>query len=116
MGKIALEGMTFYANHGYYTDERKRGKNYIVDIYVQTEIDSAGASDDLDDTINYEVIYKICQKEMNEARHLIETVARSIALAVKDAYPKIEHLSVKVRKLSPELGGPVANAHVIYEI
>ena len=116
MGRIALEGMEFYGHHGYYVDERKRGKIYIIDVLVESDIKKSGVSDELDDTINYEVIYDICKTEMSEPKHLIEKVASSIAHQIQDKYPEIEKMEVKVRKLSPDLGGPVNNAHVIFRI
>lgn len=116
MGRIALEGMEFYAHHGYYVEERKRGKNYLIDLFVESNIISSGASDDLDDTINYEILYTICKEEMDQAKHLIEAVAKSIADRIHVQYPQVKALEVKVKKLAPELGGPVDNAHVIYRI
>ena len=116
MGRIALEGMEFYGHHGYYVDERKRGKSYLVDIHVESDIKISGKSDELEDTINYEVIYDICKEEMNAPKHLIEKVASSIGNRVYDRYPQIKNLEVKVRKMAPDLGGPVNNAHVIFRI
>lgn len=116
MGKIALEGMEFYGHHGYYVDERRRGKSYVVDIFAEMPIGKSGISDDLEDTVNYEVFYNICKEEMNKPRHLIEKVAREIAHRISGKYPGIRQLEVVVKKLSPDLGGPVRNAHVIYRI
>jgi hypothetical protein len=66
MGQIKLEGMSFYAHHGYYTHERTRGNNYMVDITLETKIDKAALEDDLHYTINYEVIYRICNDIMEQ--------------------------------------------------
>ncbi|RZK29989.1 MAG: dihydroneopterin aldolase, partial [Hymenobacter sp.] len=33
MGQIALEGLEFFAFHGYYDEEQKIGNKYGVDIY-----------------------------------------------------------------------------------
>lgn len=114
MGLLNLEGMAFYAHHGYYTEERKRGNNYLVDVQVSCDLDKAGASDDLEDAVNYESIYKICQKHMDNPRHLIEAVAKSIAEDVKNSFPDVEYVRVELKKLKPELGGPVHHASVVY--
>ena len=106
MGRIALEGMEFYGHHGYYIDERKRGKIYIVDVLVESDIHTSGVSDELQDTINYEVIYDICKAEMSEPKHLIEKVASSIAQRIHDRYPEIAELEVKVRKFHLILEDP----------
>ena len=101
MSHIALEGMAFYAHHGYYTHERKRGNNYILD---------------LEDSLNYEEVYAICREEMNHARHLIEAVAKSIAIRIRERFPDSGRIAVKLEKLKPELGGAVARAVVNYEL
>lgn len=116
MGIIALEGMAFYAHHGYYIEERKRGKNYSLDVVVHTDIVPSGSSDELEDTVNYEVLYLICEEEMESPKHLIESVAKSIADRINTAYPNVSSIQVKVCKLEPELGGHVNNAHVVYSI
>jgi dihydroneopterin aldolase len=116
MGMIALKGMAFYSHHGYYTEERKRGNNYLVDVYIDYDLDEAGITDNLQKAINYEQVYKICQDEMEIPRHLIETVSRSIAQSIKMRFPEINHLTVKLKKLAPELGGKVESANVVYKL
>jgi len=58
MTTIALEGMHFFAYHGYYAEERIVGNQFIIDVYV--DVDTFDSQDDnIDDTVNYEVIYDI---------------------------------------------------------
>jgi dihydroneopterin aldolase len=114
MGQIALEGMAFYAHHGYYTEERKRGNNYEVDVQISYALEPAATTDDLKKALNYEEVYRICQEEMDSPQHLIETVARNIAVRLREAFDKMDNVRVKVRKMKPELGGPVRDASVIY--
>jgi dihydroneopterin aldolase len=33
-GKITLEGMEFFAHHGYYQEEQKIGNKFAVDIMI----------------------------------------------------------------------------------
>ena len=35
MGQIALEGMEFFAFHGYYDEEQKIGNKYGIDLYIE---------------------------------------------------------------------------------
>jgi dihydroneopterin aldolase len=116
MGQLTLEGMAFYAHHGYYTEERKRGNNYLVDVQLSYPMEQAGSTDDLQHALNYETVYQICQKQMDNPRHLIESVAKSIAEEIKDAFPETEYVRVTLRKLKPELGGPVHHASVVYVV
>ena len=50
MGKVAIEGMQFYAHHGYYHEEQKLGGHYNVDVYVDMDLSKAAKSDELEDT------------------------------------------------------------------
>ena len=38
MGKIAIEGMQFYAYHGYYKEERHLGGSYMVDVVIESDV------------------------------------------------------------------------------
>ncbi len=116
MNQIALEGMAFYAHHGYYTEERKRGNNYIVDVYIDYDMENAADSDHLSDAVNYERVYAICEEEMGKPRHLIESVAKSIATRIRAEFDHTGQIRVLLRKLKPELGGSVAQASVSYSI
>ncbi|MCB0706046.1 MAG: dihydroneopterin aldolase [Saprospiraceae bacterium] len=115
MATISLEGMQFYAYHGYYKEERIIGGEYIVDVYITTDVRKAAVKDDLANTINYETIYTICQMVMDEPAKLIETVAEKISLKIKHLYNNIKEMKVRVRKLNPPLNGPVAQAYVEVE-
>ena len=43
MAEIKLEGMSFFAHHGYYAHEQIRGGNYLVDVSMEADIDGVGA-------------------------------------------------------------------------
>lgn len=116
MAIIRLEGISFYAHHGYYTHERTRGNNYLVDVNLETNIDQAALHDDLHLTINYEIIYQICADVMEQPCHLIETVAFRIAHEIRNSFPQCESIEVILHKIAPELGGPVHSAQVAYKL
>jgi dihydroneopterin aldolase len=112
MAWIALEGMRFHAFHGVYEAEQQIGTEYVVDIYVKSGIAKAAATDAVEQTINYEMIYRICQIEMETPRKLIETVLAAIAARMKHQFGAMQALRIRVRKLQPPLGGRVAEAWV----
>ena len=116
MSYIKLEGLNFYAHHGYYTEERKRGNNYILDVEIDYDLEKAADTDDLEDALNYEEVYNICEEEMDNPRHLIEAVAKSIAVRVRDRFPHLSYVQVTMKKLKPQLGGAVASATICYKL
>ena len=114
MALIALEGIHFYAYHGFYDEEMLIGNHYVVDVYIQANIARAAAADDLFSTINYETTYFICQSEMRKPTRLLETLAQSIAQRLQGHFEHAQSVRVRVRKMNPPLGGRVDSAFVEY--
>lgn len=115
MGLIAVEGLQFYAHHGYYKEEQVLGGKYSVDIYLTTNIDDAAESDELKRTIDYEEIYQLTKSEMEIHARLIEHVCKRILKRIKAKYPEIQHLKVRVSKHNPPLKGHVERVFVELE-
>lgn len=114
MTRIALEGMHFFAYHGYYEEERIVGNQFIIDTFVDVDtFDST--DDDINDTVNYEVIYDIVKSHMDKKYKLLETIALNISTELKTRFSNIKKVKVKVAKLGPQLGGEVDKAVIEYE-
>lgn len=112
MATIALEGMHFYAYHGYYEEERIIGANFVLDVIINANTTFAAKTDDLFKTVNYETVYFICQSEMRKTSNLIETVAQRIAIRIDNQFDQAQGVKVRLRKLNPPLDGPVDSASV----
>lgn len=115
MTRIGLEGMEFYAHHGYYEAERKMGNKYLLDVFVNLKIDLKN-SEDIHDTVNYEHIYEVCKEEMDEPKQLLETVAYDIADRLKSRFSIIDEVEVKLKKVGVQLGGKVQQSVIDYRI
>ena len=115
MGLIAVEGLQFYAHHGYHREEQVLGGKYMVDIYFTVDIEEAAATDQLQKTIDYEQVYRITKAEMEVHSKLIEHVCKRIIDAIKKAFPHINHLKVRVSKHNPPLKGNVERVYVELE-
>ena len=111
MTEISLEGLEFYAYHGYYKEEQEIGNKYSLDIKI--DISGIPANDDLKDTINYEDIYKITKLEMEKKFKLLETIANNIISEIFLKYPQINTAEVSVSKFNPPLGGICHRAKVV---
>ena len=109
MTVVALEGMQFYAYHGYYNEEQIKGNNFVLDIYAT--LHKFDSEDDLiKNTVNYELIYELCKKHMQRKYRLLETVALIIARDIKLHSENIKTLRIKITKLNPPLDGDVEKA------
>ena len=112
---IGLEGMEFYAYHGYYEEERKTGGKYLVDVMVYTNAELAETLDEINGTINYEEIYAIVQKNMEEPVRLLEHLASKIMTDLRKFIIKDDFIRIKIRKIQPPLNGKVEAAVVVLE-
>ncbi len=115
MGLIAVEGLQFYSHHGYYKEEQVLGGKYIVDIYLNIDFDEAAETDDLRKTINYEEVYQLTRLEMEVHARLIEHVCKRILDKIKQRYPNLQYIKVRVSKHNPPLKGNVERVYVELE-
>jgi dihydroneopterin aldolase len=111
-GRVALEGLSFHAYHGVYAHERDTGNNFEVDIAVETDFSLAAARDDLNGTVDYEVLYRIVKDEMEKPSRLIETVAEKIVNDVLNELPAVIKVDLTIAKLTPPIGGKCQKASV----
>lgn len=115
MTTIALEGMQFFANHGYYEEEQDTHSYFIVDVYVQIgdrNMKEVTMTDELTGTVNYELIYEICKMEMKKRSRLIETLAQRIYNRLKIQFPFATKIELRLSKKNPPLAGVVDRAYV----
>jgi dihydroneopterin aldolase len=115
MGTVKLEGMEFFAYHGFYEEERRIGNKYSVSLTVKTKFKQAAEHDDLGGTVNYEVLYAITKEEMAVPSKLLEHVAQRIADRIYTAFPRIQKLSVHISKFNPPIGGVCKAATIVYK-
>ena len=111
-GKVALEGLEFHAFHGVYPHERESGNFFEVDISVETAFSQAAAADELDGTVNYEVLFKIVKDEMEKPSKLLETVAENVVTDVLNQFPAALAVEFRISKLNPPIGGKCRMASV----
>ena len=112
MGHIALEGLEFFAFHGFYDEEQKIGNKYGVDLRLKTDLHAAGASDKLAETVNYEILYRLTLAEMQQPARLLEHLAHRILDRVMSEFPQVRRAEVSVSKFNPPLGGICHRARV----
>ena len=103
--RIILEGMQFYGYHGVNPEERVLGQRYVVDLTADLDLQRAGQSDRLEDTVSYSHIYRTVRTVMEgEPRNLLESAAQAIADSVLAEFP-VEAVSVTVKKPNPPVRG-----------
>jgi 7,8-dihydroneopterin aldolase/epimerase/oxygenase len=112
--RILLEGMIFHGRHGTLPAERELGQPFVVDIELRLDLQAAGLSDDLTQTVDYSEVHRQA-KEIVEGPpvSLTETVAERIAGAVMENYLKVEAIRVKVAKPNVRLDNTVLTGSAV---
>ena len=113
MNKILIEGIKIYAYHGCLEEEAKIGGHYVVDVSIEIDFSVAAKTDDLIKTIDYVVVYNIVKKQMSIRSKLIEHVGKRIMDDIKNEFPSILKVEVKVIKLKPPMNGDVDRVSII---
>ncbi|PSS23555.1 Dihydroneopterin aldolase [Actinidia chinensis var. chinensis] len=67
--KLVLRGLKFHGFHGVKPEEKKLGQKFLVDVDTWMDLQTAGKSDKLSDTISYTEIY--CKLKTLWRDHLI---------------------------------------------
>lgn len=108
MGIVALEGLKFHAYIGLYKEEKSIGNDYLVDIYIETEIKNASIKEDqLSGTIDYEKVYHLVKKEMSSKANLLEFIADNIITTIKNEFSTVKNIKVRISKLNPPIKGEI---------
>lgn len=105
MSVISIEGMEFFAYHGCFKEEQLIGTKFIIDLFITVDTSNAEEKDNLDDTVNYQEVFRLVKKEMEVTSKLLEHVGNRILKRTKEKFPQIEKATLKIRKMNPPLGG-----------
>jgi dihydroneopterin aldolase len=112
MDYIELKNMVFHARHGVLEQEKTVGNTFTVSLRLYLNLSAAAQSDHLEDTLNYAEVFEIVKKEMAVPSNLLEHAANRIIQAVKQAFPQIEKIRIRLAKMRPPVCGEVGEAVV----
>jgi dihydroneopterin aldolase len=98
MDRILLNGLVFFGKHGCHPAENELGQKFVVDIELECDLEQAGESDSLADTIDYVAIYNGAREVIEgEPAKLLESLAQRIAdLSLADS--RVVSAWVRIKK------------------
>jgi dihydroneopterin aldolase len=100
-GAIVIAGLRELGVHGVLPEEQARPQPFEVDIELTVDLEAAGESDALDDTVDYSAVAEAVSRVVaSERYHLLERLASRIA-EVCGVDDRVTSVSVTVRKLHP---------------
>lgn len=112
--RIELRGLRAVGAHGALEEERRRAQPFEVDLDIEADLERAGHTDQLADTVDYgDVVSAVVGILTGAHIELIERLAQRIADTVlATAGPLATAVTVTVRKLRPPVAADLATAAV----
>ena len=113
---IYLGNMTFEVHIGAGDGEREDEQSIEIDVDMTVDLKPAGESDDLDDTVDYGAVYRLCQ-QVAEGRpyRLLEALAERLAGEILAVESAVQAVAVTVRKPGVPIDGVLDYAGVRVE-
>ena len=115
MDCIELKNITFHAYHGVLEQERKVGNTYTIDLKLYLDLSKAMKSDRLEDTVNYAEVWKYVREEMDIPACLLEHIAGRIICRIKNAFPFIQTVEIRLAKKNPPMGADILETSVVIQ-
>ena len=110
---VALKDVKCFAYHGFYAEEQVLGTQFLVSIEVKFK--PGGDTEDLQHTVNYEVLNNIIHDSMKRTQKLLETVVRDMLEQVQHTFPFVHYVVVGIKKLYPPMPGQIDHSFVQLE-
>ncbi len=107
---VALKDVKCFAYHGYYPEEQLTGIYFTVDVTV-TFLPNDD-TENLQRTVNYEILNNIILEEMRNTRKMLETVVKVILDRIITHYPFVQSAEVGIKKLNPPMPGQIGHSFV----
>lgn len=109
---VSLNGLEVMAHIGVYDHEREKSRPFLIDASLEMSAEVKIEAVTLEETLNYETLLLIIQKELKEPELLLETVANRIVLAARESFPKATAMSIHIQKKNPPLKAKVDSSSV----
>ena len=84
-----------------------------MDLLLEAAVEEAVESDNLYDTINYAEVYEVLKREMMIPSYLLEHAAGRMLKALKNHFPQLKAVTLKLAKQNPPFGADIHSAAVI---
>lgn len=113
MDRLTLREMHFYGRHGVLPVEAENEQPFSVTIELELPLAVAGRSDRLDRTIDYRAAQAVVRAVIEGSRkHLIETLAETIAAELLEKFPSVHAVTVELLKPRPPVDFQFAGVSV----
>lgn len=113
MDKLILRELHFLGRHGLLPVEAENAQPFSATVELELPLANAGVSDRLDQTVDYRIVQAVVRSVIEGSRkHLIETLAESIATALLQKFPLVSAVGIEVTKPRPPVDFQFAGVSV----
>ncbi|HWH23706.1 MAG TPA: dihydroneopterin aldolase [Candidatus Limnocylindria bacterium] len=110
---IFLRGMVFEGHHGVTDEERAERQPIALSVELSLDLQAAGQSDALAETVDYGAVFELCRETVEERSfRLLEGLAEALASALLARYERLSAVVVEASKPGVPLAGIVEHAGV----
>lgn len=102
---VGIQDLRVHAFHGVYPEEALVGHWFCIDLKVEIPPTPIPEVDDLDTTLNYASLHRICLEVMATKADLLETVAYRIIRRIRKSHPQTGEISIRIAKEHPSFKG-----------
>jgi len=112
---IEVRGLEVFAHHGVFEHERRNGQNFLVDLTLEPLSDQAGATDRLEDAVDYGAVCdRVVELVKGGPYDLIERLATVVADDLLERFP-LAFVRVAVHKPQAPVAHPFHDLSVTVE-
>ena len=99
MDQIRIKNLKIFAYHGVYEQEKEQGQNFCVNAVLHVNMERAGRSDGIADTVDYGAVCLFIDNYMRENRFdLLEAVAEHTAKEILFEFPAVQKVEIEIEK------------------
>ncbi|MCU0404379.1 MAG: dihydroneopterin aldolase [Chitinophagaceae bacterium] len=112
---IFLKDLIFHACHGLYPGEDRVGGRFVVNVEIEYD-EGKEIIRTIENTINYETVFRLVEKRMYQQEALLETLVMEIALQILSDYKMAQKATVRIEKSNPPIEGIQGSVAVEYTV
>jgi len=104
--KVLIKGLRVFSYVGVNPEEKENGQVFLIDLELWANLQAAGQSDRLEDTVNYAAAAKVAARVLKEKKvDLVERAAQRITEELFLVFPKVERIIITLKKPHPPMEG-----------
>ena len=116
MDKIFFRNLRFYGYHGVFQHEKLRGQYFELDVELGCELQSAGRSGQLGNSIDYGALYQFVKMVVTEQRFsLLEELGEYLCEQILEQFTKAESIVLRLRKPEAPLENGIIPDRILAE-